>query len=185
LRQVFLVAFTFTAACSSDSARVETTAVPSSNETTTVLTCADNGHPTAPAVGSDVTANGLNFSGVEPVHERLSSPRPVSDGTTQMFFEKVFLYVDTSAAPTTQLTVTSPTDALLYYAPPETWQSVIPDADMIRDAVKSVTVSRCDTDLTGYFGGVLLSAGACVEIKVEREGGADEARVKLPLPGPC
>ena len=79
----------------------------------------------------------------------------------------------------------SPTDAFLYYATPETWQSVIPDADMIRDAVKSVSVSRCDTDLTGYFGGILLSAGACVEIKVEGDSGADAARVTLPLPGPC
>ncbi|MEO5724947.1 MAG: hypothetical protein ABIQ39_05705 [Ilumatobacteraceae bacterium] len=151
----------------------------------TTLTCADNGHPTTPAAEGDVSANGLNFSGVEPVHERLSSPRPVSDGTTQMFFEKVFLYVAASASPTTTMTVVSPTDALLYYATPETWQSVIPDADMLRDATKSVTVSRCDTDLTGYFGGVLLSTGACVEIKLEGDGNADAARVLLPLPGPC
>jgi hypothetical protein len=184
LRRVLLVALVLTTSCSSDHAAVETAATPSSNETTT-LTCADNGHPTTPPGEGDVNANGLTFSGVEPVHERPSSPMPVSNGSTHMFFEKVFLYVATSASPTTRMTVISPTDALLYYAPPETWQSVIPDADMIRDATKSVTVSRCDSDLTGYFGGILLSTGACVEIRVEGDGSGDEARVTLPLPGPC
>lgn len=183
-RLLLFVALVLVASCSSDQAVVETTAVLSSSESTT-LTCTDNGHPTTPPAKGDVDANGLTFSGVEPVHERPSSPIPVSNGATQMFFEKVFLYVDSSASPTTRMTVISPTDALLYYATPETWQSVIPEADMIRDAVKTVTVSRCDADLTGYFGGVLLSAGACVEIKVEGDGSTDEARVVLPLPGPC
>lgn len=182
-RYAFLVALVVTASCSSDQAAVETAAAPSSTATTT-LTCADHGHPTTPPDEGDVNANGLTFGGVEPVHERPSSPVPVSDSATEMFFEKVFVYVATSASATTRMTVISPTDALLYYAPPETWQSVIPAAVMIRDAVKSVTVSRCDSDLTGYFGGVLLSTGACVEIKVEGDDAAATS-VMLPLPGPC
>jgi hypothetical protein len=122
---------------------------------------------------------------VEPVHARPSSPEPVSSGATRLFFEKVFLYVSTSASSTTRMTLISPTDASLYYVDSETWQSRISDADMIRNATKSVTVSRCDTDLTGYFGGILLTSGACVEIKIQSGGSGDETRVTLPLPGPC
>jgi hypothetical protein len=109
----------------------------------------------------------------------------VSNGATRLFFEKVFLYVSTAASPTTRMTLISPTDAFLYYVDSDTWQSRISDAEMIRNATKSVTVSRCDTDLTGYFGGVLLALGACVEIKVQSDGSGDETRVTLPLPGPC
>lgn len=183
-RLLLVVAFVLVASCSSDQAVVETTAVPSSSESTT-LTCADNGHPTTPPSAGDVNANGLTFSGVEPVHERLSSPVPVSAGTSQMFFEKIFLYVSSSASPTTRITVISPSNASFYYTSPAIWQSVVPDADMIANATKSVTVSRCGSDLTGYFGGILLASRACVEIKIEGDSSAVEGRVALPLPGPC
>jgi hypothetical protein len=171
-----------TAAATTDSTLP--TATPSRDQTV-VLTCAESGHPTTPADAQDVNANGLTFSGVEPAHKRLSSPEPVSDGAKEMFFEKVFLYVSVSASPTTRLTLISPTDAFFYYVAADTWQSPIADADRIRDATRSVMVSRCDTDLAGYFGGILLSSGACVVINVEGESATDEVNVALPLPGPC
>ncbi len=73
------------------------------SEQTTVLTCAYSAHPTTLASAADVNASGLTFSGVEPVHKRLSSPMPVSDGAATMLFEKVLLYVSTSASPTTRV----------------------------------------------------------------------------------
>jgi hypothetical protein len=70
---------------------------------------------------------------------------PVADGETEMFFEKVFLYVSTSAAPTTRMTLIAPEDAYLYYTDSNTWQSPIDDATMIHAATKSVSVSRTAT----------------------------------------
>lgn len=76
-------------------------------------------------------------------------------------------------------------NAYLYYTDSDTWQAPIDDATMIRAATKSVSVSRCDTDLTGYFEGVLLTSGRCVEIEVQGEASSEPVGVKLPLPGPC
>ena len=155
------------------------------SDQTTVLTCAESGHPTTPPSADDVKASGLTFSGVKPIHERLSSPMPVTDGATEMFFEKVFLYVSMSASLTTRMTLIAPADAYLYYTDSDTWQSPTDDATMIRTATKSVRLSRCDTDLTGYFGGVLLASGGCVEIEVQGEASSESVAVRLPLPGPC
>ena len=77
------------------------------------------------------------------------------------------------------------TSTHLYYTDSNTWQSSIDDPTMIHAATKSVSVSRCDTDLTSYFGGVLLTSGACVEIEVQGEASSKPVVVKLPLPGPC
>lgn len=162
-----------------------TPATPAPSEQVTELTCAQSGHPTTPASANDVQANGLTFSGVQPVQKRLSSPMPVIDGGTQMFFEKVFLYVSTPASATTRMTLIAPSDAYLYYTDSDTWQSPIDNADMIRAATKSVSVARCDTDLTGYFGGVLFASGGCVTIEVQGKGSSAPLLVHLPLPGPC
>ena len=83
------------------------------------------------------------------------------------------------------MTLIEPNDAYLYYTDSDTWQAPINDADMIRAATKSVSVARCDIDLTGYFGGILLASGGCVKIDVQGEGSLAPLLVQLPLPGPC
>jgi hypothetical protein len=108
-------------------------------------------------------------------------------------FQKVFLYVSAQAAPKTRLTLTSPTDAYLYYVPQDHWQSARLDDEVRAGLTRSVTVSRCSTDLddlTGYFGGVVLGAGPWVTIEVQPlqsdelpTGGP--TTVNLLLPGPC
>ncbi len=151
----------------------------------TVLTCADSIHAGTPANPDDVNAAGLSFSGIDPVRGRKSDPPLVSDGTTTFRFEKVFLYVSTHASATTKLTLISPPDALLYYTDQDTWQAHIKDADLIRASTKTLTIARCDTDLTGYFGGVLLASGNCLQIELQGDSPADREVVNLPLPGPC
>jgi hypothetical protein len=99
--------------------------------------------------------------------------------------EQPLRYVSMSASLTTRMTLIAPADAYLYYTDSDTRQSRIDDATIIRAATKSVSVSRCDTDLTGYFGGVLLASGGCIEIEVQGEGSSEPVVVKLPLPGPC
>ena len=159
-----------------------TTRAGSSNPTIE-LTCGDAGSPSVPPAAQDPKASGLSFSGVADVHQRPTFE--LTTGSSGHPFQKIFLYVSTRAASQTRVTLTAPGDAYLYYVPARTWQSRQPDAKVLSTLAKTVTVSRCTTDLTGYFGGIVLGASACVTLKVEPLPSGTPNTLKLTLPGPC
>jgi hypothetical protein len=93
--------------------------------------------------------------------------------------------VSTSASPQTRVTLTAPSDAWLYYVPAVIWQSRQSDDEVLRTFSKSIIVSRCAGDLTGYFGGLVLGESQCVTILVEPLPSGKPTTLRLALPGPC
>ena len=136
-----------------------------------------------PARPKDPHAAGLSFSGTADVHQRPTFQ--LTTGSSAHPFQKVFLYVSTSASPQTRVTLTAPSDAWLYYVPPGIWQSRRSDDEVLGTFSKSVIVSRCAGDFTGYFGGLVLGESQCVTIVVEPLPGGKPTTLRLALPGPC
>ena len=151
--------------------------------TTTTLTCDDSGAASTPPGTDDLSANGLTFSETSGVVSRPAFE--LTENSAAHPFQKVFLYVSLDAAPQTRLTITDPPDAYLYYVPESTWQSRQTDAQVLSSLTKSVTVSRCESDFTGYFGGIVLGSGPCVTLRVDPLPAGTSTTLTVQLPGPC
>ena len=87
--------------------------------------------------------------------------------------------------PQTRVTLTAPSDAWLYYVPAGIWQSRQSDDEVLSMFSKSIVVSRCASDLTGYFGGLVLGESQCVTIVVEPLPSGKPTTLHLAIPGPC
>ena len=87
-----------------------------------------------------------------------------------------------AAAPHTTIEVVDPPDARLFYTDGDTWQSALPDADVINSSRTTVSVASCPDAMTGYFGGLLVTGPGCVTLEV-RPDGASPSTIHVPATG--
>ena len=135
-----------------------------------VLRCADAARGITSPSPAFLHVEGLASDGWDPL-AALPEIGPVSAGGRPYRFVKAFLYVTPQAAPRTTLTVVSPAGAWLYYTDFGTWSGGRNPlaAPVPHGPSKQVQVDACpDGGPTGYTGGVLLAAPACLTLRFTR-----------------
>lgn len=105
------------------------------------------------------------------------------------YFLKVYIYVTKSAAPRTIIRVLQPADVLLFYTDGGIWTSgQLSGQAVVKGATRSVSLANCDSDLTGYAGGILVRHPECVTLSIIAHPGqqAEQQRsVNVPMGRPC
>jgi len=102
------------------------------------------------------------------------------------YFSKTYTYVTKRAAPLSTIRVLLPRDALLFYTNGGDWPP-ISDRAVVNGATRSVSLANCNSDLTGYAGGILVRHPVCVRLSIVADGPQTEQqrRVNVPLGKRC
>ena len=103
------------------------------------------------------------------------------------YFSKTYTYVTKRAAPRTTIRVLDPKDALLFYTDGGTWTSGhLSGRTVLEGASRSVSLANCNSDLTGYAGGILVRHPECVGLGIlAHRQQAEQRRVNVPMGKPC
>lgn len=103
-------------------------------------------------------------------------------------FLKIYIYVTKRAAPRTTISILRPEDALLFYTSGAVWTSgQLSGRAMVKGATRSVSLANCNSNLTGYAGGILVQHPECVWLSIvaHHQQSEQQRRVSVPMGKPC
>jgi hypothetical protein len=150
------------------------------------LTCGDQLTPTAPPSKSIPRGLGLASDGwIGSSELRFEHGIDTAAGTYDGF--KTYTYVTRSAAARTTIRIVAPRDGLLFYTSGYVWSSGLADAEVLRDATRSVTLQNCRDKLQGYAGELLLKRPSCTRLLIVSHRRSTDIRQRLAIPmgKPC